>query len=666
MVEPEGLLIEGARRAAVAARELWWRARPPEARGMLPLAHVRRRLELVVAALFGDALPIVAIDPPPPPTWLMRVLGRARHHHAMALPATDGMSLWLPRAIEILDPSNDAVAAYRLWAIEQMARAVRETPWCAPADALERDLYLLCEAVAIDAELARTLPGLTPALRAARSEARASRAALRPPVGIGRAVEDLVHRILSSDPTTPPSGMTRARTPRESLRWAQETAARLRGMAGTYGGIPAVALWGEVRLPPGGGRGARVASDVPDAVRHIRTARLRRRPRVREAADDEDDRQPGTWMVRADEPMQAAEDPAGLQRPLDREADADAADLADSVSELPEARVVHTPTRSREVLESDAPATPRTDVHHGRDDDGTAIVYPEWDYRIAAYRERGVVVRTGVAIAGAGAWVESVMARHGALVRRVRRRFEALRPRRTSVGRQPDGAEVDLAAYVSTFADWRAGGPGDDRLYVAARPARRDLAIILLVDVSASTDSWVSGTARVIDVEKESLVVLLEALDALGDRHAALAFSGNGPGNVRVHTVKRFDERAGVDVRRRVAGLEPDGYTRVGAAVRHASALFGGQAARHRLLLVLSDGKPNDVDRYEGRYGIEDTRQAVAEARLQGIVVFCLTVDRDAPTYMPAIFGPRGYTMLRRQDLLPAVVVDVVRRLLAS
>jgi nitric oxide reductase NorD protein len=104
----------------------------------------------------------------------------------------------------------------------------------------------------------------------------------------------------------------------------------------------------------------------------------------------------------------------------------------------------------------------------------------------------------------------------------------------------------------------------------------------------------------------------------------------------------------------------------VGAAVRHASALLGGQAARHRLLLVLSDGKPNDVDRYEGRYGIEDTRQAVAEARLQGIVVFCLTVDRDAPAYMPSIFGPRGYTMLRRQDRLPSVVVDVVRRLLAA
>jgi nitric oxide reductase NorD protein len=234
------------------------------------------------------------------------------------------------------------------------------------------------------------------------------------------------------------------------------------------------------------------------------------------------------------------------------------------------------------------------------------------------------------------------------------------------VRRQPDGAELDLAAYVTAFADWRARRPGDDRLYVAARPARRDLAIALLVDASASTDGWVAGHLRIIDVEKESLVVLLEALDALGDRHAALAFSGEGPGDVRVSTLKDFDEHAGVEVRRRVAALEPDGYTRTGAALRHASALLGRQAARHRLLLVLSDGKPNDVDEYDGRYGVEDTRQAVAEARLQGLVPFCLTVDREAPAYLPSIFGPRGYAVLRRQELLPAVLVEVVRRLLVA
>jgi nitric oxide reductase NorD protein len=117
---------------------------------------------------------------------------------------------------------------------------------------------------------------------------------------------------------------------------------------------------------------------------------------------------------------------------------------------------------------------------------------------------------------------------------------------------------------------------------------------------------------------------------------------------------------------RRVAGLEPDGYTRLGAAVRHASARLGRERARHRLLLLLSDGKPNDVDEYAGRYGIEDTRQAVAEARLQGLTPFCLTVDRDAPAYLPAIFGPRGFAVLPRPERLPTVLVDVLRSLVTA
>ena len=162
---------------------------------------------------------------------------------------------------------------------------------------------------------------------------------------------------------------------------------------------------------------------------------------------------------------------------------------------------------------------------------------------------------------------------------------------------------------------------------------------MLLIDVSASTDSWVGGSLRIIDVEKEALIVLLEALDALGDRHAILSFSGHGPDEVRLLTIKSFQEPASEEVRRRIAALDADRYTRAGAAIRHATALLAAQAAQRRLLLLLSDGKPNDVDEYEGHYGIEDTRQAVAEARLQGLVPFCLTVDRDAPAYLPSIFG---------------------------
>ena len=257
-----------------------------------------------------------------------------------------------------------------------------------------------------------------------------------------------------------------------------------------------------------------------------------------------------------------------------------------------------------------------------------------------------------------------VLRRHAREVELVRRRFERLRPRRVRLARQLDGADVDIAAYTVSHADARAGCGGEDRLYETVRPVRRDIAVSLLVDVSGSTDSWLSEHGRIIDVEKEALLLVCEALDALGDRYSVAAFSGEGPESVSVFPVKRFDERYGDTVRLRIAGLEHDRYTRMGAALRHATAQLCPESARHRLLLLLTDGKPNDVDLYEGRYGIEDTRQAVAEARLQGVQPFCLTVDREAPTYLPRVFTPDGYTVLRRAHTLPLALVDVVRRLL--
>ena len=206
----------------------------------------------------------------------------------------------------------------------------------------------------------------------------------------------------------------------------------------------------------------------------------------------------------------------------------------------------------------------------------------------------------------------------------------------------------------------------DGRLYVATRAARRELAVALLVDVSASTDGWVSANRRIVDVEKEALLVVCEALDALGDPYALFAFSGEGAARVEVRRLKTFEERSSALVRRRLAALDSDGYTRLGAALRHVTAALCRTRAASRLLLLLSDGKPNDVDVYEGRYGIEDTRQAVAEARRQGVTVFCLTVDREAPSYARRIFGRQGFAVLHRSDQLPTVVVDVLRQLIKA
>ena len=133
-----------------------------------------------------------------------------------------------------------------------------------------------------------------------------------------------------------------------------------------------------------------------------------------------------------------------------------------------------------------------------------------------------------------------------------------------------------------------------------------------------------------------------------------------------VRALKRFDEPYDNGIARRIAALEPEHYTRAGAAIRHASTLLLAQPASHRLLLLLSDGKPNDVDDYEGRYGVEDIRRAVTEARLQGVFAFCLTIDRRAADYLPAVFGAHQYALLPCPERLPAVLLDWMKRLLRA
>ncbi|HEY8368702.1 MAG TPA: VWA domain-containing protein, partial [Thermodesulfobacteriota bacterium] len=524
-------------------------------------------------------------------------------------------------------------------------------------------LYLLAEGVAIDRWLAVGLPGLLPDLVALRRAALAGRPPIEGLTPSERAVERLVRAALESGPADPPPPLAAGPTPEASLRWATAVARDL-PPAGGYRGVAVVEPWGVTTRPADASAAIGAWPGASDEARpgRQRTARLRRRPEPRTPGEDEPDDRPGMWVLPWDDPSESVEDPRGLQRPLDRDEKADPEGFADSLSELEEAPVVRTPGRPDEVLLAEEPPSRRT-APDGRPL-AAGIVYPEWDCRTGVYRIPGAVVRDVAAPEGDLAWAEGVLARQALLVERVRRRFERLRARRVRLGRQPDGPEVDLDACVAAFADRAAGRALDERLYAAVRPARRDVSIVLLVDVSASTDAWVSGARRVIDVEKEALLVTAEALDALGDRYAILSFSGEGPGRVTLATAKGFDEPYGAAVRRRIAALEPDRCTRVGAAIRHATALLGRERARHRLLLLLSDGRPNDVDLYEGRYGVEDTRQAVVEAQLQGIRPFCLTIDREAPAYLPRVFGRASYARLLRPERLPDVLVELVRRLL--
>lgn len=199
------------------------------------------------------------------------------------------------------------------------------------------------------------------------------------------------------------------------------------------------------------------------------------------------------------------------------------------------------------------------------------------------------------------------------------------------------------------------------------RSARRAIAVTVLVDVSGSTKDIVGDGRRVIDVEKTTLLLASEAFDALGDPYLIVTFSSSGAADVRVAALKAFAEPNGDAIRRRISGIEAGGNTRLGAAIRHATAKLSAQPAGHRLLLILSDGKPNDVDRYFTTYAIEDSRQAVFEARAAGVYPFCLTIDANEPDpYLARVFGVAGHSILKRSEQLPVALLDLVRELLRA
>ena len=291
------------------------------------------------------------------------------------------------------------------------------------------------------------------------------------------------------------------------------------------------------------------------------------------------------------------------------------------------------------------------------------FVYPEWDYRKGIYQPQHARVLERIAEEappGTGWQPGPETVRR---IRAVRRQFEALRPKREVIGRQLDGHELDMDAVIRSRAEQIARGQGSDQLYRQVREQSRDLSVAILVDISRSTESAVDERT-VIDIEKEALIAIAEGLAACGDPCAIYAFSSLRRNRVFVPKVKDFDEAVSSQVRARIGGLRPGFYTRLGAAVRHVSAALSKRPTRKRLLLVLTDGKPNDLDHYDGRYGIEDSRKAINEARQLGHAVFGITIDRQAQSYFPRIFGARAFSIVGHPSRLTSTLPVLYRHLI--
>ena len=237
---------------------------------------------------------------------------------------------------------------------------------------------------------------------------------------------------------------------------------------------------------------------------------------------------------------------------------------------------------------------------------------------------------------------------------KIRRQFEALRPQRQWVNRQNEGTELDLENYITFLTDRKHGHVNSDTpVYRDVQNLDRDLSCLLLADLSLSTDAHINNDARVIDVIRDSLFLFSEALTATGDRFALHGFSSRNRNHVRFYNIKAFNDKYDNNIRGHIDAIRPGYYTRMGAAIRHASQLLSKQSSSQKLLLILTDGKPNDLDKYEGRYGIEDTRMAVLEAEKLGLRPFCVTIDEKAEDYLPYLFGSRSYVLIRNAEELP-------------
>ncbi|MCS3516019.1 nitric oxide reductase activation protein NorD [Pseudomonas grimontii] len=368
---------------------------------------------------------------------------------------------------------------------------------------------------------------------------------------------------------------------------------------------------------------------------------------------DDHSREGGLLVVRLENLFSWTEH-VDLDRWADDSEDPDAARVAEDLDQL---------SLSRQRVRKSGGLKLHLDLPPADVDDiplGEGIKLPEWDYRQQCLQPGFVNLQLMQPRADAP---QPLPARLLGPAQRLRRQFQQLRTDRQWLRQQTQGAELDLQAWVDFQVQRQHGTCTERGLYQEQRHTRRDLACLLLADLSMSTDAHLNDEQKVIDVIRDSLLLFGESLAGLGDAFALYGFSSLRRHQVRLQQLKTFEQAYDDRTRGCIQALKPGYYTRMGAAIRQATQLLGACKQRRKLLLLLTDGKPNDLDLYEGRYGVEDTRQAVVEARRQGLIPFCITIDKQAGDYLPYMFGAHGYTLIRQPEQLPLRLPQLYRQL---
>jgi hypothetical protein len=299
----------------------------------------------------------------------------------------------------------------------------------------------------------------------------------------------------------------------------------------------------------------------------------------------------------------------------------------------------------------------RWDVPPTRETPEEELRYAEWDCHSGLYRLGAVRIHEVEADTAGTAIVDQILDLHATEISAIRDEFALLRTEARWLHGQVDGSEFDLDRLVSATADIRAGQRPDPHLYLRYQETAQPMVVLTLVDLSGSTQG------RVLREQQKALVFFEAALTALGVPHAFVGFNGRGAHDCRSYTIQDFDEPFEA-AKKRIAGLNAKGGSRLGAHLRHAGHLLAARTEPRKILLVLSDGRPEDGEAYRGEFGIVDTAMAIRELHGQAIHAHCISMDSGDAPYLRSIFGEAGYTQVDACERLPRRLATAFRSLL--
>ncbi|UCH43679.1 MAG: VWA domain-containing protein, partial [Dehalococcoidales bacterium] len=346
------------------------------------------------------------------------------------------------------------------------------------------------------------------------------------------------------------------------------------------------------------------------------------------------------------------------------------------------------------------PRAARPAVKMQPDEEGESFFYDEWDYQASSYRPRWCRVREKLVAEGNTDFFENTLARNSLLAAQIRKQFEMLAPELLQkLNRLHDGEELDLNAAIEALVDRKAGHIPDEKVYWKRRKIKRDVAVVFLIDMSSSTADviddfeeeedfadWyfarfqallksraeraqqsMQSPRQVIDIAKESMVLMINALEATGDCYGIYGFSGHGRDNVEFLVVKDLDELFSPTVKRRIDRVRPLHSTRMGPAIRHATSKLEVHDAKTKILFLVSDGYPQDEDygrdNNDKEYALHDTRMALIEAKRKNIIPFCLTIDIAGYDYLKKMAQDIGYEVVNKVESLPERLPILYKRL---